>query len=32
MTSDFVTITKSPDADWDSIAPEATEILEGHFG
>lgn len=31
MTADFVTISKTPDADWDSIVPEATEILESHF-
>lgn len=31
LTADFVTISKTPDADWDSIVPEATEILESHF-
>lgn len=31
LTADFVTISKTPDADWDSIIPEATEILESHF-
>ena len=31
MTADFVTITKTPDASWDSIIPEATEILESEF-
>lgn len=31
MSADFVTISKSPDAFWDEIAPEATRILEGHF-
>ena len=32
MTADFVTISKTSDASWDSIAPEATAILESHFG
>ena len=32
MTADFITLTKSPDADWDSITPSATEILETRFG
>jgi hypothetical protein len=32
MTADFVTITKAPDAMWDSIVPEATAILEREFG
>ena len=31
MSADFVTISKSPDAFWDTIAPEATRILESHF-
>lgn len=31
MTADFVTITKTPDASWESITPEAVSILEGHF-
>ncbi len=31
MSADFVTISKSPDAFWDAIAPEATRILEAHF-
>ena len=31
MSADFVTISKSPDAFWDAIAPEATRILESHF-
>ena len=31
MTADFVTITKTPDAAWDGILPEATSILEGQF-
>jgi NFU1 iron-sulfur cluster scaffold homolog, mitochondrial len=26
-TADFVTVSKSPDADWDTITPAATEIL-----
>ncbi|MFQ5523830.1 MAG: NifU N-terminal domain-containing protein [Acidimicrobiia bacterium] len=32
MTADFVTISKTPDASWDSIVPEAKAILESHFG
>ena len=31
MSADFVTISKSPDAFWDEIAPDATRILEEHF-
>jgi hypothetical protein len=31
MTADFVTISKTPDALWDSIIPEATAILERRF-
>jgi hypothetical protein len=31
MSADFVTITKSPDAFWDTIAPAAQEILETEF-
>lgn len=32
FTADFVTISKTPDASWESIIPEATAILEGRFG
>jgi hypothetical protein len=32
MTADFVTISKTPEASWDSITPDATAILEGEFG
>lgn len=32
FTADFVTISKTPDGSWDVIAPEATAILESHFG
>ena len=32
MTSDFVTISKSPDANWELIVPEAQAILEEHYG
>jgi len=31
MTADFVTISKTPDASWDVIAPEAQRILETAF-
>jgi hypothetical protein len=32
MTADFVTLSKTPEADWSLIAPQAEEILERHFG
>ena len=32
MSADFVTLSKSPDVDWDAIVPAATETLEAHFG
>ena len=32
MTADFVTLSKSPEGDWEAIAPEAQRILEAHFG
>jgi len=31
MTADFITISKAPEASWDSIIPEATRILESQF-
>lgn len=31
MTADFITVTKSADASWDDITPEAVEILGNHF-
>jgi len=31
MSSDFVTLSKTPDASWDEIAPEAETILESAF-
>lgn len=31
MTADFVTLSKTPEADWDEITPVAMEILERHF-
>jgi hypothetical protein len=31
MTADFVTLTKTPDADWSEIAGPAQEILQSHF-
>ncbi|MDH3307883.1 MAG: NifU N-terminal domain-containing protein [Acidimicrobiia bacterium] len=31
MTADFVTLTKSGDADWNEIAPQAQAILGSHF-
>lgn len=30
-TADFVTISKTPDASWDDITPEASAILENQF-
>ena len=32
LTADFVTISKTPDADWSEIVPAAVDILESHFG
>jgi hypothetical protein len=32
MSADFVTLSKSPDADWSMIVPAAVEALEAHFG
>ncbi len=32
MTADFVTLSKDPDASWETIAPLATEILQERFG
>lgn len=32
MSADFVTLSKSPDAHWDEIVPEATGVLEITFG
>jgi hypothetical protein len=32
MTADFVTLSKTPEGDWESIAAEAQRILEAHFG
>lgn len=31
MTADFVTLTKTPDADWAEVAGPAQEILQSHF-
>jgi len=31
MTADFVTLTKTPDADWAQIAEVAQKILQSHF-
>ena len=31
MTADFVTLSKTPDADWTVIAGPAQEILQSHF-
>jgi hypothetical protein len=31
MSADFVTISKTDDAYWDEIVPEATRILEEHY-
>lgn len=32
MTADFVTLTKSPDGDWNVIAPVAETVLVEHYG
>jgi len=31
FTADFITVSKTPDASWDQIVPEATAILESQF-
>jgi hypothetical protein len=31
MSADFVTLTKTPDSDWEDIVPQATAVLEGAF-
>lgn len=31
FTANFVTISKTPDAFWDEITPQASKILESHF-
>ena len=31
MTADFVTVTKTPDGDWEVIGPKALAILEAEF-
>lgn len=32
FTANFVTISKTPDSAWDDITPQASAILESHFG
>ena len=32
MTADFVTLSKMPEASWETIAPAAQAVLERHFG
>jgi hypothetical protein len=32
MTADFVTLSKTPESSWDTIAPAATGLLEKRFG
>jgi hypothetical protein len=32
MTADFVTLSKTPDTSWETIAPQAIELLEQRFG
>ena len=32
MTADFVTVSKSPDGDWDSLIPRCVDILERTYG
>ena len=31
MTGDFVTVSKSPDANWEQITPRVLSALEAHF-
>ena len=32
MTANFVTLSKTPEASWELIAPEAQQILQDRFG
>lgn len=32
MTADFVTLSKGPEGDWNTIAPVAEALLAAHFG
>lgn len=32
MTADFVTVSKSGDATWESLGPECEAILTAHYG
>jgi hypothetical protein len=32
MTADFVTLSKTPQGEWEEIAPRAQHLLEEHFG
>jgi hypothetical protein len=32
MTADFVTVTRTEDAQWDGIVPEVVEVLGRTFG
>jgi hypothetical protein len=32
MTADFVTLTKAPGSNWDTISPTAIDALERHYG
>ena len=31
MTADFVTLSKGPEGEWETIAPEAQRLIEDHF-
>jgi hypothetical protein len=31
LTADFVTVSKTAEADWGEIIPSATDILTNHF-
>lgn len=30
-TADFVTVSKSPEADWESLGPAAADVIASHF-
>lgn len=31
LTADFITVTKDPSADWGTITPQATSMIDSHY-